>query len=105
MHLLSTLLVVAPVLVAAQNCPLQFDGRVPKGAKLELLDTKESPFNADYVKGAGEFWGVSFLFYFGVVRREGERGRRRWGLGCTIAPAGSDATIEAEGERTSRFRS
>ena len=64
MHLLSTLLVVAPVLVAAQNCPLQFDGRVPKGAKLELLDTKESPFNADYVKGAGEFWGVSFFFFF-----------------------------------------
>jgi hypothetical protein len=56
MHALSTLLVVAaPVLVAAQNCPLQFDGRIPKAAKLGLLDTAKSPFNADYVKGAGEF--------------------------------------------------
>ncbi|KFY74792.1 hypothetical protein V499_05207 [Pseudogymnoascus sp. VKM F-103] len=56
MHILSTLLAVAPVLVAAQNCPLQFDGRVPKSAKLGLLDTAKSPFNADYVKGAGLKW-------------------------------------------------
>ncbi|KFY56808.1 hypothetical protein V497_05966 [Pseudogymnoascus sp. VKM F-4516 (FW-969)] len=57
MHALSTLLVVAaPVLVAAQNCPLQFDGRIPKAAKLGLLDTAKSPFNADYVKGAGLKW-------------------------------------------------
>lgn len=62
MHALSTLLVVvAPVLVAAQNCPLQFDGRIPKAAKLGLLDTDKSPFNADYVKGAGEFWAFLFL--------------------------------------------
>lgn len=79
MHILSTLLAVAPVLVAAQNCPIQFDGRVPKSAKLGLLDTAQSPFNADYVKGAGEFLG-HFLLFFGIVigigiviRREGRR--------------------------------
>lgn len=77
MHILSTLLAVAPVLVAAQNCPLQFDGRVPKSAKLGLLDTAKSPFNADYVKGAGEFWRHFLLFYFGIVvaRESG------WGMG------------------------
>ncbi|KFY09348.1 hypothetical protein V492_05516 [Pseudogymnoascus sp. VKM F-4246] len=52
----STLLALAPVLVAAQNCPLQFDARVTKEAKLGLLDTDGSPFNADYVKGADLKW-------------------------------------------------
>lgn len=61
MRALSTLLAIAPVLAAARNCPLQFDGRVGKHAKLELLDTDESPFNAEYVKGAGEFWTCFFI--------------------------------------------
>ncbi|KFY27522.1 hypothetical protein V491_00872 [Pseudogymnoascus sp. VKM F-3775] len=52
----STLLGLAPVLVAAQKCPLQFDGRLSKGAELGLLDTDGSPFNKDYVKGAGLKW-------------------------------------------------
>lgn len=71
MRVLSTVLVVAPVLVAAQNCPLQFDGRIPKATKLELLDTDKSPFNANYVKGAGEF--LSFFLSGCVVR-----GLGRW---------------------------
>lgn len=61
MRSLYTLVAVAPVLVAAQNCPLQFDGRIPKAATLGLLDTDQSPFNPTYVKGAGEFWSFSLL--------------------------------------------
>ncbi|KFY89290.1 hypothetical protein V498_06467 [Pseudogymnoascus sp. VKM F-4517 (FW-2822)] len=52
----TTLLIVAPALAAAQNCPIQFDARVLKSAKLGLLDTEESPFNAGYVKGADLKW-------------------------------------------------
>jgi hypothetical protein len=58
MRSLSTFIAIAPVLVAAQNCPLQFDGRIPKGVALGLLDTDKSPFNPTYVKGAGEFSGI-----------------------------------------------
>lgn len=74
----STLLGLAPVLVAAQKCPLQFDGRLSKGAELGLLDTDGSPFNKDYVKGAGEFFGG--VFFFVVVVLCFVRGVA-WGMG------------------------
>lgn len=105
MHLLSTLLAVAPALVAAQNCPIQFDGRVPKGAKLGLLDTEESPFNADYVKGAGEFWGASYFLGrgFGGRVREGDSAgnqalRLLWALRMRVLkPKREDRAASEEG--------
>lgn len=39
--------------VLAQKCPLQFDGRVPKGSTVALFDTKTGPYNPDNVFGAG----------------------------------------------------
>lgn len=44
------------IAVAAQKCPLQFDGRVPTDATLDSFDTSASPFNPQYVLGASEFF-------------------------------------------------
>jgi len=41
--------------VAAQKCPLQFDGRVPQSATLDSFDTSASPFNPQYVFGQSRF--------------------------------------------------
>ncbi|KAG4432554.1 hypothetical protein IFR05_011966 [Cadophora sp. M221] len=54
MHLTSILVLLASV--AAQKCPLQFDGRVPKDATLTTFDGSPSPFNAQYVLGANLKW-------------------------------------------------
>lgn len=43
------------VVVAAQKCPLQFDGRVPADATLGSFDTSASPFNPQYVIGASNY--------------------------------------------------
>lgn len=40
------------IAVAAQNCPLQFDGRVSTDATLASFDTSASRFNPQYVLGA-----------------------------------------------------
>lgn len=52
MYLISILVLAA--IVAAQKCPLQFDGRVPKDATLATFDGSSSPFNAQYVLGASK---------------------------------------------------
>ncbi|KAH9210271.1 hypothetical protein DL95DRAFT_371112 [Leptodontidium sp. 2 PMI_412] len=54
MYLISILVLAA--IVAAQKCPLQFDGRVPKDATLATFDGSSSPFNAQYVLGANLKW-------------------------------------------------
>lgn len=41
--------------VAAQKCPIQFDGRVPESATLASFDTSASLFNLKYDLGASEY--------------------------------------------------
>ena len=53
MHLFSVFAFAASV--AAQKCPLQFDGRVPRDATLATFDGSSSPFNAQYVLGASKY--------------------------------------------------
>jgi hypothetical protein len=52
--------VAAAVVVEAQRCPLQFDGRVGKDVQLAVFDGGKSLFNTGFVKGKGE----SFFFFF-----------------------------------------
>jgi hypothetical protein len=47
-------LLAAACTIVAQKCPIQFDGRVPKGTAAATLDTSASPFNPSYVFGAGK---------------------------------------------------
>ncbi|KUJ12608.1 uncharacterized protein LY89DRAFT_593023 [Mollisia scopiformis] len=48
--------------VAAQKCPLQFDGRIPKDATLDSFDTSSSPFNDAYVIGGNQKWSSILQF-------------------------------------------
>jgi hypothetical protein len=41
--------------VAAQKCPIQFDGRVPDSATLASFDTSASLYNPSYDLGASEY--------------------------------------------------
>jgi hypothetical protein len=41
--------------VAAQSCPLQFDGRVPKDFTLAEFDADNDLFNPGFVKGKSAF--------------------------------------------------
>lgn len=40
--------------VAAQKCPIQYDGRVPASATLATFDGNSSPFNPTYILGASK---------------------------------------------------
>jgi hypothetical protein len=44
--------------VIAQKCPIQFDGRVPKGSTPATFDSSTSPFNPSFVFGAGELYYI-----------------------------------------------
>jgi hypothetical protein len=51
-HYLSLLALASAVL--AQNCPLQFDGRVPAGSTPASFDATTSPFGTKFVFGQSE---------------------------------------------------
>lgn len=41
--------------VMAQECPIFYEGRIPKGSKPTLFDDKKaSPYNTEFVKGKSE---------------------------------------------------
>jgi hypothetical protein len=45
--------------VVAQNCPLQFDGRVPAGSTPASFDQSTSPFGTKFVFGQSMFFHLS----------------------------------------------
>jgi len=48
--------------ISAQQCPIQYDGRVPTAATLASFDTSASPYNPSYVFGQNLKWSTILQF-------------------------------------------
>lgn len=55
--------------VAAQQCPLQFDGRIAMNATAALFDTSASPFNPSNVFGQSESYHFRSRFEAEILDR------------------------------------